>query len=158
MTQTTPTIELPNKAYLLPDAVAMWPPVWWTWPILATVIISMTLMIWWWLKRFQKRAYRREALTLLKEKLPQSSSKDAIILCHELIRRCLISAGQEQIAALSSRDLIAHLDENMPAKYQFAKLGDAFVMAPYQAQITLEIEQLNTMIATTRYWIRRHHA
>ncbi|BFM47906.1 DUF4381 domain-containing protein [Marinomonas sp. THO17] len=158
MIPSTSATELPNKAYLLPDAIAMWPPVWWTWPIIVVLLSSIMMVIWWWIRRYHKRAYRREALALLNSKLPQCSAKDTIVLCHELIRRCLVSLGQEQKAALSSRELVAYLDIDMPTKRQFSQLGDIFISAPYQQHVALDKERLDTMIATTRYWIRRHRA
>ncbi len=157
MTQASP-VDLPNKGYLLPDAVAMWPPAWWTWLVLALLCALLISSLWWLLKRHKKRAYRREALLILKQQTNQDLTASHIILCHELIRRCLISSGKEQQAALSSRDLMAVLDQHMTKRHNFAQLGDAFILAPYQANIEVNAKEIEKMISTTRYWIRKHHA
>ncbi|AEF55116.1 DUF4381 domain-containing protein [Marinomonas posidonica] len=157
MTKSTP-IDLPNKGYLLPDAVAMWPPAWWTWLVLAMLCILLIGTLLKLLKRHKKRAYRREALGILKQQTSNQIDNSHIILCHELIRRCLISAGQEQQAALSSRELIPSLDQHMSKKHNFAQLGEAFIVAPYQANTKVSAKEIQKMLTTTCYWIRKHHA
>ncbi|KZN13352.1 DUF4381 domain-containing protein [Marinomonas sp. TW1] len=157
MTQASP-VDLPNKGYLLPDAVAMWPPVWWTWLVLALLCVLVISTLWWLRKRYKKRAYRREALLILKQQTRQGLEGRHIILCHELIRRCLISSGKDQQAALNSRELIAVLDQQMTKKHNFAQLGEAFIVAPYQAEVEVNTEEIQKMVTTTRYWIRKHHA
>ncbi|MBJ7538835.1 DUF4381 domain-containing protein [Marinomonas transparens] len=158
-TQVPPTsIELPHKAYMLPEAVAMWPPVWWTWLVLAFLILLLLTgiaLLW---QRHRKRAYRREALQILKDTVADLSDKDCIMLCHEMIRRCLISEGKRQLAALPTEALVLELDEKTTAKYQFSTLSHNFISGPYRNRIKLSVEQRQHILNVTRYWIRKHHA
>lgn len=157
------TMSLPNEAYLLPQSVPMWPPVWWAWLILAAIILLMLALLAYFFSRHKKRAYRREALAKInKASLDCAQStlqdKDGILLCHEMIRRCLISENKTEMAALPSTVLLEKIDIDMPKKYQFSLLGNTFFDGPYRHDVTLTPEQRKAMFKTTGYWIRKHHA
>jgi hypothetical protein len=152
------SVDLPNQAYLLPQAVPMWPPVWWTWLLLALLILLIGIFLFSRYQHYQKRAYRREALAAIKNSADDLSDKECILLCHEMIRRCLISEQKHDLAALPSSTLIDKIDGSMPAKYQFSSLGNDFVDGPYRHHIELTPEQRNDMLKATNYWIRKHHA
>lgn len=151
-------VDLPNKDYLLPDDIAMWPPVWWTWLVLAAILLSIAFVLFTRYRHYQKQAYRREALLAIDKASEEQTDKDCILLCHEIIRRCLLSEGHTELAALPSNTLLEKLDLSMPAKHQFSSLGEDFVNGPYRQHIQLTPEQRQTMIKATRYWIRKHHA
>ena len=38
-------IELPNKNYILPNAIPMWPPVWWSWLVLLVIISLLAIVL-----------------------------------------------------------------------------------------------------------------
>ncbi|RBP85882.1 DUF4381 domain-containing protein [Marinomonas rhizomae] len=152
------TIDLPNQAYMLPQSVPMWPPAWWTWLIVAAIFLFIIGLLVICYRRHKKRTYRREALSSITQKTNDLSDKDCILLCHELIRRCLISEGKTETAALPSKTLFETLDKAMPEKRQFTPLGSDFINGPYKRQIELTINQRNAMIKNTCYWIRKHHA
>lgn len=155
-------IDLPNKGYLLPENIPMWPPVWWTWLVVAALILCLIGLVVYVNRRHKARAYRREALAGLSiaslTKTDDVSDKACILLCHEMVRRCLISEGKQQVAALPSQTLFETLDQEMPAKKRFSLLGDDFIHGIYRQQLTLTPEQRDAMLKTTRYWIRKHHA
>ncbi|NVK74293.1 MAG: DUF4381 domain-containing protein [Oceanospirillaceae bacterium] len=152
------TIDLPNTAYMLPQSVPMWPPAWWTWLVVAAIVILVIALIFLAFKRHKKRGYRREALSNINQRSPELTDKDCIVLCHEMVRRCLISEGKTEMAALPTKKLFEELDKSLPMKKAFSALGGEFVDGPYRSQIELTTEQRNTMINTTCYWIRKHHA
>ncbi|SBS30345.1 hypothetical protein MSP8887_02687 [Marinomonas spartinae] len=156
MTPTSTPLELPHKGYLLPEAIPMWPPAWWTWLVVAFVVIALFSLILLLYKRRNKRKYRREALVALKNNRDNLSDKELIITCHELIRRCLISENKISQAALPSHALIAQLDSALPKKRRFDQLGDDFINGQYRADVSLAAEQKTTMIRLTCYWIRKH--
>ncbi|NLQ16790.1 DUF4381 domain-containing protein [Marinomonas sp. M1K-6] len=151
-------IDLPHKAYLLPQSVAMWPPVWWTWLIVAAIVLLIMALLIVWHRRYKKRAYRREALSGITQTTSELTDKECILLCHEMVRRCILSAGKTTTAALPSKTLFETLDKALPAKRQFSSLGSEFIDGPYRHQIELTKEQRTAMIKTTCYWIRKHHA
>lgn len=154
----TQTIDLPHKAYMLPQSVPMWPPVWWTWLIVAAITLVIIGLLFLWYRRHKKRTYRREALSNITKQSSELSDKESILLCHEMVRRCLISEDKTETAALPSKTLFATLDKTMPAKRQFSALGNKFIDGPYRSQVELTTEQRNAMIKNTCYWIRKHHA
>ncbi|RCX07731.1 DUF4381 domain-containing protein [Marinomonas foliarum] len=154
----TQAIDLPHKAYLLPQSVPMWPPVWWTWLIVAAVTLIIIGLLILWYQRHKKRTYRREALSNIRKAADDLTDKECIQLCHEMVRRCLISEGKTETAALPSQALFSILDNSMQAKHQFASLSSEFIDGPYRNQIELSQEQRSTMIKNTCYWIRKHHA
>ena len=157
------TISLPNEAYLLPQSVPMWPPVWWVWLIVAAIVLFFLGVFVYIYRRHKKRAYRHEALANIKKAALDNEQgilqdKDCILLCHEMIRRCLISENKAEMAALPSTSLLEKIDLTMPKKHQFASLGNAFFDGPYRHNVELTAEQRKVMFKTTGYWIRKHHA
>ena len=152
------TIDLPNKAYLLPQSVPMWPPVWWTWLVLAAIILLIMAVIIFFYRRHKRCAYRREALSSITTASSELSDKACILLCHEMIRRCLISEGQHETAALPSASLLQKMDRTMSEKHRFSTLGSDFIDGLYRSHIELTPEQRTQMIKVTCYWIRKHHA
>jgi cbb3-type cytochrome oxidase subunit 3 len=158
MNQAEAAIDLPNTAYLLPQAVPMWPPVWWTWLIVAVIVLLLIGLLAFCYRRHKKRTYRREALSNIAKKFSELNDKDCILLCHEMVRRCLISEGKIETAALPSKTLFEILDKTLPTKRQFSAIGNEFIDGPYRSQIELTKEQRNTMLKNTCYWIRKHHA
>lgn len=158
MAISAPAIDLPNKAYILPKAIPMWPPAWWTWAALALILLLILfVIIMGWLK-YKRNSYRREALSTLKRQTPDLSDKETIILCHELIRRSLISEHKRAIAALPTEALFQLLDEDLPHKKRFHLLGNLFIQGPYQANPHISEQDKKRMIETTHYWLRKHHA
>ncbi|MCB5162404.1 DUF4381 domain-containing protein [Marinomonas algarum] len=152
------TIDLPNKAYLLPESIPMWPPVWWSWLVLALVLFIIATGFMAFYGRHKKRTYRREALQFLPKTTVEKTDKECILLCHELVRRCLISEGKTTLAALPSVTLFLQLDETLPDKWQFSGLGTVFIEGPYRKTVDLDQTQRERIVQVTRYWIRKHHA
>jgi cbb3-type cytochrome oxidase subunit 3 len=158
MAPSQATIDLPHKAYLLPQAIPMWPPAWWTWLALAIILMLAIGVLAFFYRRHKKRIYRREALSALTTASHELDAKACILQCHEMIRRCLISEGQHETAALPSSALLEKIDQSMPKKHRFSSLGADFVDGIYQQHIELTAAQRAEMLKVTRYWIRKHHA
>ena len=157
MTASTPT-ALAHKAYLLPDAVPMWPPAWWTWLVVAIIVGVLFAALVLLYTRYKRNTYRREALAALNSADEKTTDIALIVLCHELIRRCLVSENKFTQAALPTAQLIDTLDKKTPAKYRLSELEDVFVNGPYRGDINLTPEQRERILSNTRYWIRKHHA
>lgn len=156
MPTSSPSMDLPHKAYLLPKAISMWPPAWWTWAVLALLIVLLATVFFLLLKKHKKQRYRREALHTLNKSAQEQDDKSLITTCHELIRRCLVSENRLSLAALPSQSLIEQLDQSLPEKRQLKQLGDVFISGPYHKDIDLTSEQKEQMLNLTRYWIRKH--
>ncbi|TBR45011.1 DUF4381 domain-containing protein [Marinomonas agarivorans] len=154
------TITLPNKNYILPDSIPMWPPVWWSWLIVLFIIIGLTVLGLYWFIGYRKNAYRREAIRLvtrLKEEHTQLSDAEFLTQCHQIIRRCLITRGRKDLAALPSQDLFAELDASLTVERRFNQLGTVFLTGAYQPNLSLSSEVKQKVLVTIKYWCRRHN-
>ena len=152
-----PKIELPNTAYILPDNIAMWPPVWWTWLIVAFIIIALAVFISYTFFRYKHNAYRRDAEQLV-DTLIELQDMELLTQCHQTIRRCLITIGRHDLASLPSQQLFNQLDLALAPKYQFKQLGELFIKGAYQPQLSLSKEQKANILRLTKHWCRRHKA
>lgn len=152
---TSAPIELPHSAYILPTDIAMWPPAWWFWPIIFSLTIIILISAIWQYKHFRQNAYRREAISLMKE-IDDLEDQALLSHCHTLIRRCLICTGGLKEASKITSELVSTLDETMPKKHRFSELGGWFIDGLYQPRLTLTSEQREQLIKRTNIWLRKH--
>lgn len=151
-------IELPNTAYLLPDAIPNWPPVWWSWIVLAAFLLLIAVIITIAIIRHKHRAYRREALQALNE-VKQASDKALVEGCISVIKRCLITEGHEPLASCTTKALLPILDKQLKrAKWSFAEFEQIFTEDLYRPDSQLTAQQRSNLVRLTSYWIRKHHA
>jgi len=117
-----PKIELPNTAYILPDNIAMWPPVWWTWLVVGALVILLISLMTIKFISYKRNLYRRDAIKLI-DTLEELDDVAFLTQCHQIIRRCLLTLGRNDLASLPSQDLFDQLDLGLSPKYQFKQLG-----------------------------------
>lgn len=152
------TIDLPNKAYMLPDSIPNWPPAWWFWLVLAAVITLFVLAVIALRRRHGKRTYRREALQQLND-CHELSDQALTSLCLTLMKRCLITEGKEDMASLTTQQLLPLLDQQCKSsRHPLSALEDSFSSAIYMPNGQLTTEQREALTQATRLWIRRHRA
>lgn len=152
------SIELPNKAYILPDAIANWPPVWWFWPVLVGSILIVGLFVFFIYRRHITRAYRREAIQAL---LIHNEMSDQALVehCLTVIKRCLITEGRTDLASLTSQQLLPILDKQIKrSRLRFSDLETEFIETLYRPNGSLDNLQRKQIIDVTSLWIRRHRA
>lgn len=155
-TSAGPKIELPNTAYILPDNIAMWPPVWWTWLVIAFFIISLVAIVTIKFIRYKRNAYRRDASQLL-DALSDYKDNELLSQCHQTIRRCLVTVGRNDLASMPSQALFNQLDLQLAPKHQFKQLGTLFINGAYQPQLSLDTIQKEQILRLTKHWCRRHN-
>ncbi len=148
-------IALPNTAYILPDTIAMWPPVWWTWLVIAFFVIALISVILVKFIHYKRNAYRRDASQLL-DSLNNYQDSELLSQCHQTIRRCLVTIGRNDLASMPSQALFNQLDLQLPPKHQFNQLGPLFINGAYQPQLSLDTSQKEDILRLTKYWCRRH--
>lgn len=153
----TETLELPHRNYILPEQVPMWPPAWWTWPTLMTLLIGAMAICILLIVRRRKNAYRREAISLFTE-ADDLTDAELLILCHQTIRRCLITQNKQALASLANAELFTTLDQENKSHFTFFNLGPKFITGPYQPNLQLSKQERENIINTTKHWCRRHHA
>jgi hypothetical protein len=154
---STSAIELPNRAYMLPESIPLWPPAWPFWLVVGAVIVCAVVTLIYYGKRYHRRAYRREAEQLLPNLDLDASYQAVINDCLELIRRCLLSAKRPLDAARPISELMPLLDEQLPPRYRFGKDGVRVAASIYQAHANISKQDLERFITSTKHWIRRHH-
>ena len=154
-TPTSPSIELPNSAYILPDNIAMWPPVWWTWLVIAFFVITIMGIILIKFVHYKRNAYRRDASQHL-DSLNDYQDSELLSQCHQTIRRCLVTIGRNDLAAMPSQALFNQLDLQLPPQHQFKQLGSLFINGAYQPQLSLDKTQKEEILRLTKNWCRRH--
>lgn len=156
---STPALDsqlaLPNTAYILPDTIPMWPPVWWTWLVLGIVILCTLSLTIYKVIQYKRNAYRRDAFKLI-DGFAELDDRALLSHCQQTIRRCLITIGRDDLASLPSQALFNQLDLELAQKYQFKQLGQVFIDGAYQPDLTLEAGQKDRIIALTKHWCRRH--
>jgi len=150
-----PKIELPNTAYILPDNIAMWPPVWWTWLVVGALVILLISLMTIKFISYKRNLYRRDAIKLI-DTLEELDDVAFLTQCHQIIRRCLLTLGRNDLASLPSQDLFDQLDLGLAPKYQFKQLGSVFVTGAYQPNLLLKEEQKEEILRLTKHWCRRH--
>ncbi|MCO4785327.1 DUF4381 domain-containing protein [Marinomonas atlantica] len=151
-------IDLPNTAYLLPEAIPNWPPVWWSWLVLAAFLLLTVIIITIAALRHKRRIYRYEALQALKE-VEQASDKVLIESCISVIKRCLITEGHETLASCTTKALLPILDQQLKrAKWTFTEFEPIFTEGLYRPDSQLTAQQRSDLVQLTSYWIRKHHA
>jgi hypothetical protein len=149
-------IELPNTAYILPDNIAMWPPVWWSWLVIAFIVVSLIVIVIVLYMRYKRNAYRRDASQLL-DSLSEYQDHELLSQCHQTIRRCLVTIGRHDLASMPSQALFNQLDLQLASKHQFKQLGTLFIHGAYQPQLSLDKSQKEQILQVTKYWCRRHN-
>lgn len=155
----TPEIELPNTAFILPEPIAMWPPVWWFWLIAAALALTLLALIWLWIRRRVKRRYRTHALLLTQTVQPNHPSKDIASVCLEAIRRTLITEGKSQLASLPIDALCLELDQDKAHQtYPLVNISPLLNDGLYRSNVQLTLEQHDKILRTTQHWLRKHHA
>lgn len=154
------TLELPNKAYILPPPIPAWPPVWWFWLVLAVLVTVAVLACVAWFVRYRRRAYRREAIAMIQSANSSQQSDQALIqVTLEAIRRCLLTAGDDTLASTPTKALLPLLDQRIKRpKYRLQDLDDLYTQRLYQAHGELSSLERDQLIRTTCYWIRKHNA
>jgi len=150
-------IDLPNKAFILPEAIPMWPPVWWTWLALLLVVVILSILCRKLYQRHKNNAYRKEAMKLLDD-TDELSDKALLTHCHTVIKRCLVSKNRAFDAAISTKELAPLLDKDMPKKHSFESLGSWFIDGQYQSELHLDKKDRLHLLMTTKRWIKKHHA
>lgn len=152
-------IDLPNKAFILPEAIPMWPPVWWSWLALLAILIVATITGIVLVKHYKKNAYRRMATQLLtKEETSLLSDKELLTHCHTIIKRCLVTHNKALYAAMPTDELLPILDKDMGKDNSFSNLGSWFSDGQYQPGLSLSEEERIKLVQITKKWIKKHNA
>lgn len=143
----------------LPDGVSWWPlaPGWW---ILMGIIVLIVTAFILWRKRYIKRRYRQQAITLLQQAYGQYQvdQQSAVYLqqLSELLRRVArTSYGGLFNPSIKNKAWLQWLDQSCPElKQKFSTgPGQLLLTGPYQKNPQAELEPLHQL---SLEWIRKH--
>ena len=145
-----------------PEAAPAWPPppVWYL--LAALVVLSIVAMAWIVRRRWQRGAYRREALDLLdglEKRLEGEGSAPLAELPSLLKRVALRSFPRAEVAALSGEAFLAFLDEKLGTTEFRRGVGRAIPRLAYDpAGAELPPGEARALVRLGRRWIARHRA
>lgn len=152
-------LELPHRAYMLPEAIPNWPPVWWFWlVVMALLCVAFSLGVYV-LSRRKRSAYRREALQELEQLSSALHDREFIAHCLALIKRCLMTEDRGDLTSLMTLELFTLLDSREKnIQLHLTPLADLFNQTLYQPNVKLSAAQKMELLQTVSKWLRHHHA
>lgn len=141
----------------LPDPVGWWPLAFTWWVLFLSLGAMLLAVIWFWIDRRKRHAYRREALQKLRAirtDLPPSSQIQQL---NALLKQVALTAyGRQQVAALIDQAWLDFLRQSAQHIPQPPNLGNT-LQAAYSAQAELEPNALSELRHYTHHWITGHH-
>ena len=148
-----------------PALIGWWPPAPGWWAVLALVIMAISLLAYFLIKRRRDNRYRRLALAqllALYHDLNQSAdgedtNRDCITAINALLKSVALRAfPRHDIAALSGRAWLDFLNTSRQDTNTATEFSPAFATAAYQRDLPdLDHEQL---FQAAKRWIRKHRA
>lgn len=141
---------------VVPDPVSWWPPApgWYgVLLLLLTVTIGMGARA---VRRWQRNAYRREALALLDELADREPGADWMVHLAAILKRTALSAfPREQVAALSGAAWLQFLDQTGRTIAFSQGPGQLLADLTYARQPLLPADA-SALLETVRAWIKQH--
>lgn len=151
---TQATQEATLRSIHLPDEVNWFPPAPGWWALLVLVILLMGVAYWLW-RRYQRQAFRREALKTL-DTLQQQTNLAPLQLIDELsalLKRVAMTAhGREAVAGRSGDRWLQFLDETGQTKGFTQGPGQCLGRNRFQPQPALDAAGLMSLC---RDWIQK---
>lgn len=167
---TNPTMNPQNAQLLaqlqdiqLPDPVGWWPLAFTWWVLLLSLGAMLLALIWFWIERRRRNAYRREALQQLQQLINQpsadSSAQQATILqINALLKQVAITVyGRAKVAPLNGQAWLDFLKTNAEFIAQPQELLDCLQLAYQNAAETESRHALRVWQDYAKQWIRGHH-
>ncbi|MCI1001980.1 MULTISPECIES: DUF4381 domain-containing protein [Ochrobactrum] len=151
MDQATETALRTLHDIAIPPSVS-WLPQTWGWALVAVLLLlGLAILLFRWVKRYRRNAYRREALQIL-ENISNTAPATEIA---ELLKRTALSAfPRADVAALSGGQWVAFLESHSPAP-----LGTnlkAFLKGR-EYEPDQQANDMPVIVNQARLWIERHH-
>lgn len=145
----------------LPPAVATWPPAigWWLLAAFALLITLVVLALLW--HRWQKNAYRREALRAcqsLEETIRDSADYRSVIAeISALLKRTALTAfPRSEVAVLSGDAWILFLEAHNPRSSFSVESSTLMIETAFSAQPAEDFQAVTRLLDEAKAWIRAH--
>jgi cbb3-type cytochrome oxidase subunit 3 len=167
---TTPQTELLNQLHdiVLPPAVGWWPLAFSWWVLIFSVLSMLVGVIWFFLDRHKRNAYRREALALLNAiERNTTPPQQKIADINRLLKQVALTAyGRSEVAALTDQAWCEFLQHNAHYIQQPSTLLACLNMAYQPIENNNDADNANASESQTalhtwqryaRQWILGHH-
>ena len=146
----------------LPPPVSLWPQTWTSRITLVVLLVAAIAATWRFARDWRASRYRREALAELDgigQRLDASEAAgERLAELSMLVRRTALAAFQrEAVAPLAGTEWLAFLDRSYGGKGFSEGAGRLLASGPYQRAVP-DQQQLRSLAALIRQWIRGHHA
>lgn len=147
--------ELPLRDIHLPEPVSWWPPApgWW---LLLILIITLTVLVPWLIKRWRRQSLNSLAQAEFKQLQRRfQQHQDSVQLAQDisaLLRRvCMSYTSRSQAASLIGDDWLQQLDALSQQPLFNSDIGHQLLTAPYQASNDIDAQAL---LNTCRDWLK----
>ena len=155
---TPPPVDpatLPLRDIHLPDAVSWWPPApgWWA---LVGLLVTATVLVVWWQRRFRARRANRAAAALLDTAVAQARAEPlaAVQMVSLALRRFVVTSEGRGAAAVTDQAWLDLLDSRWGNNHFSAGHGRLIAQAPYMPAERVESETAVKLIELARQWLR----
>ncbi|WP_178863303.1 DUF4381 domain-containing protein [Thiomicrorhabdus cannonii] len=143
----------------LPEPVGWWPLAFTWWVLFLSLGAMLLALIWFWIDRRKRHAYRREALQKLREINASMTPAEQIQQLNALLKQVAITAyGRHSVAALNDQDWLAFLHRSAQHIPQPPSLGGTLQAAYRPADSTQELQiGVMELRGYVQHWIKGHH-
>lgn len=155
MEQQDPLAQL--KDIHLPQAIDWWPPAPGWWLLAAMLLAFICGTLWWIWRRYQAKAYRREATSQLQQiRLRFQQQQDTLQLLSELsvlLKRTSITRyGRDRVAGLVGKEWLQFLDQT--GSTQAFTQGDGNALVNQRYRPAPEVDG-NELIQIVQNWLNK---
>lgn len=152
--------KLPLEDIVLPDPVSWWPPApgWWILAVLTVAVVVFGIVTW--RRRYQSRAYQRQALKELQQfqndyRQHQDLARFSQDINSLLKRVAMVCAGRKQVSSLSGNAWLRFLKDSGPADFPM-ETAEHWLVVCYQAESHWPAVSAEALFAMAQTWIKKH--
>ncbi len=144
----------------LPDPIGIWPPAIGWWVLAALIMLMVTGIGYWLIRRWKNNHYRRQGVKQANHLLAlYSQHKNSLRFAHDcnrLLKQVALHAyPQKDVAGLHGQQWQAFLAEKGQDQQFINGAGEAFGEGRFSPDWTPDIDALHKL---TLSWIKKHHA
>ena len=142
----------------LPPALDLWPPAFGWWLLLLLAVLLALATIWFFYRRWQAQAYRREGLDQLQQLFDiYTTNQDSTAYlagCLALLKRVALTRyPRDRVARLTGEDWVNFLDESANTDEFSMGAGQALVTSGYEPEPAIDVPRLHKV---AEFWIKEH--
>lgn len=143
------------------DNISIWPLAWGWWVIISLFTISVSIGIFYWLRRLRYRtSWQYKAFMRLQDIQLQVQKHPAKIvlqnLSQELRKIAMLTTKREQCAGLIGVQWLQWLHDHDPSRFNWVTHGTLLVESQYMPQsIHADPEHLTQLVTAAKKWVQK---